>query len=121
MEIFGYFALAVTAVFSAAALKKYAPETSLVIAVTASAALLIKILSGISPVISEINGLVSVSGVNAGYVPVLMKTIGICFVCQFTADACRDAGQSSLASKTELAARIAVIVISGNITFSLMP
>ena len=112
MEIFGYFALAVTAVFSAAALKKYAPETSLVIAVTASAALLIKILSGISPVISEINGLVSVSGVNAGYVPVLMKTIGICFVCQFTADACRDAGQSSLASKTELAARIAVIVIS---------
>ena len=41
-----------------------------------------------------------------------MKTIGVCFVCQFTADACRDAGQSSLASKTELAARIAVIVIS---------
>ena len=39
MEIFGYFALAVTAVFSAAALKKYAPETSLVIAVAASAAL----------------------------------------------------------------------------------
>lgn len=112
MEIFGYFALAVTAAFCAVALKKYAPETSVVIAVAASAALLVKILSGISPVITEINELVSVSGVSTGYVPVLMKTIGICFVCQFTADACRDAGQNSLASKTELAARVAVIIIS---------
>lgn len=112
MEIFGYFALAVTAAFCAVALKKYAPETSAVIAVAASAALLVKILSGISPVITEINELVSVSGVSTGYVPVLMKTIGICFVCQFTADACRDAGQNSLASKTELAARVAVIIIS---------
>ncbi len=112
MEIFGYFALAVTAAFCAVALKKYAPETSVVIAVAASAALLVKILSGISPIINEINELVSVSGVSTGYVPVLMKTIGICFVCQFTADACRDAGQNSLASKTELAARVAVIIIS---------
>lgn len=112
MEIFGYFALAVTAAFCAVALKKYAPETSVVIAVAASAALLVKILSGISPVITEINELVSVSGVSTGYVPVLMKTIGICFVCQFTADSCRDAGQNSLASKTELAARVAVIIIS---------
>jgi len=112
MEIFGYFALAVTAAFCAVALKKYAPETSAVIAVAASAALLVKILSGISPVITEINELVSVSGVSTGYVPALMKTIGICFVCQFTADACRDAGQNSLASKTELAARVAVIIIS---------
>lgn len=112
MEIFGYFALAVTAAFCAVALKKYVPETSAVIAVAASAALLVKILSGISPVITEINELVSVSGVSTGYVPVLMKTIGICFVCQFTADACRDAGQNSLASKTELAARVAVIIIS---------
>lgn len=112
MEIFGYFALVITAAFSSIALKKYAPETSVVIAVSASAVLLVRILSGISPVISEINELVSVSGVSTGYVPVLMKTIGICFVCQFTADACRDAGQNSLASKTELAARIAVIIIS---------
>lgn len=112
MEIFGYFALAVTAAFCAVALKKYAPETSVVIAVVASAALLVKILSGVSPVINEINELVSVSGISTGYVPVLMKTIGICFVCQFTADSCRDAGQNSLASKTELAARVAVIIIS---------
>ncbi|MBQ1659363.1 MAG: stage III sporulation protein AD [Clostridia bacterium] len=112
MEIFGYFALAVTAAFCAVALKKYAPETSVIIAVAASAALLVNILSGVSPVINEINELVSVSGISTGYVPVLMKTIGICFVCQFTADACRDAGQNSLASKTELAARVAVIIIS---------
>ncbi len=112
MELTGFFALAIAAAFCALSLKKYAPETSVVIAVAASAVLLIQILSRITPIINEINTFVSAAGIDSSYGIILIKTVGICFVCQFVSDACRDAGQASLASKVELASKISIIVIS---------
>lgn len=112
MELTGLFALAISAAFGAIALKKYAPETSVVIAVTASAVLLIQILSRITPIIDEINSFISSAGIDGSYGIILLKTVGICFVCQFVSDACRDAGQASIASKVELASKISIIIIS---------
>ena len=41
---------------------------------------------------------------------ILLKSLGICLVTQFASDACKDAGESSMAGKVELAGKIAVIV-----------
>ncbi len=112
MELFGTLALAMTAAFSAVALKKYAPETSVVIVVAAAAAILLSVLSQITPIIHELNSLLSKAQLNASYGEVLLKTIGICLVCQFTSDACRDAGQSAIASKVELAAKTTIVILS---------
>ena len=46
------------------------------------------------------------------YVLVLFKALGICYLTQFAADSCRDAGESALAVKAEIAGRIAVLLIS---------
>ncbi|MFR5069076.1 MAG: SpoIIIAC/SpoIIIAD family protein [Eubacteriales bacterium] len=40
------------------------------------------------------------------------QNIGHLFLAQFAADACRDAGESSLASKVELAGKVAVILMA---------
>ena len=40
----------------------------------------------------------------------LIKTVGICALAGFTSDACRDTGNSSLASKVEFAARITIVI-----------
>ena len=42
----------------------------------------------------------------------MFKTLGICFLAQFAADSCRDAGESALASKVELAGKISILVLS---------
>lgn len=104
--------LAVAAAFCAVALKKYAPEISAAIAVAAGGVILLSVLMQAAPVIDEINSFMSDAGIDGTYGAALIKTIGICFIGQFTADACRDAGQSSLASKVELAAKVTVTVIS---------
>ena len=105
-------ALAVAAAFGAAAIKKYTPETSAALAVSAGAVILISLLTKVSPIISDIGSYLSRAGISGTYGTVLIKAIGICFLCQFTADACRDAGQNSLASKVELASKISVILIA---------
>lgn len=110
MDIFGIMALAAAAAFSAAAIKKHTPEISAALAVSAGAVILILLLTNISPIISGIGSYLSRAGMDGTYGTVLIKTVGICFLCQFTSDACRDAGQSSLASKVELASKISVIL-----------
>ena len=41
-----------------------------------------------------------------------MKTLGICFLTQFAVDSCKDAGESALASKVELAGKVTVVVMA---------
>ena len=112
MSIFGIAALAMVAAFCAVALKKYSPEISIVIAIAAGAILLVSILSRTMPVVRSLQQLTDSIGLDPQYGVVLMKTIGICFLCQFTSDACKDAGQNALAAKVELAAKIAVLLLA---------
>ena len=42
----------------------------------------------------------------------VLKSLGICYITSFSADMCKDFGQTSLAGKIELAGKIAVVVIS---------
>ena len=104
--------MAAAAAFASLALKKYAPEISAVLSVAAGAVILISVLHRMSPVVSQITQLSDKAGLSSAYGRVLIKTIGICFLCRFTADTCRDSGQSALASKVELAGKISVLLIA---------
>lgn len=104
--------LALAAALCAVALKKHTPETAVVLAVLSGALVLLTVLSKLSPLIGTLQRLMSATSLPAACGEILLKTIGICFLCQFTADACRDAGQAGLASKVELAAKLAVILLA---------
>ncbi len=112
MEILTVCGIAVTGAFAALALKKYSPETSAMIAVAAGVMIFLSVLTQISPFFRELNELINKAGVDSSYGVILIKTIGICAVCQFTSDCCRDNGQNSLASRVELAGRLSILIIS---------
>ena len=103
--------LALAAAFCAVALKKYAPETSAVIAVAAAALIALYVLGEFSPLSETIRSLSEGTGIQSA-ASVLIKTVGICALAGFTSDACRDTGNSSLASKVEFAAKLSTILIS---------
>lgn len=44
------------------------------------------------------------TGLTGDYAAVLFKAVGICLLTQLAGDVCRDSGESSIGSKTELAA-----------------
>lgn len=102
--------IALTAALAAAALRKYSPETSAVIAIAGGAMIFLSVLLQAVPVFSEITALSGKSGLDGNYAVILIKTAGICALCSFTADCCRDNGQQSLASRVELGARITIIL-----------
>lgn len=49
---------------------------------------------------------------NLNYIGILLKLIGIAYVCEFASGLCRDAGYQAVAVQVEMAGRVAMMIIS---------
>ena len=112
MNIIGIVGTALIAAIFAVTLKRYNQEYAVIISIIAGVVILVEILRNISPAVREITTLLSGVGLTQEDGLILFKTLGICFLAQFAADSCRDAGESALASKVELAGKISILVLS---------
>lgn len=112
MEIVALCGIAVLAAVFSVMLKKYIPEYSFLISLGAGVLILLLILSKITPAVSQIKNLLSVTGLSSEYGSILFKSLGVCFLTQFAADSCRDSGEGSMASKVELAGKVMIVLIS---------
>ena len=104
--------VAVVGAIFAVTLKKHNPEYSMLISLCAGVLMLYLLLTRITPAVSQIRTLLSATGLSSDYGAILFKALGICFLTQFAADSCRDAGESAVASKIELGAKAAMIVMA---------
>ncbi|MCI1955498.1 MAG: stage III sporulation protein AD [Oscillospiraceae bacterium] len=112
MNIVGIAGIAVIAAILAAMMRRYHQEYAVVISIMAGIVILFEIFLNISPAIRQISTLLSSAGLTADYALILFKTLGICFLAQFAADSCRDAGENALASQVELAGKIAIVILA---------
>ena len=93
-------------------LRKYHAEYSIIISLAAGILVLAIVLSRISPAITQIQSLLTATKLSSEYGLILFKALGICFLTQFASDSCRDAGENALASKIELAGKIAIVILA---------
>ena len=112
MNIIAIAGVAIFAAILAAMLKRYHQEYSIILSIAAGVIILFEMFANISPAIKQISTLLSSAGLSSEYAAILFKALGICFLAQFAADSCRDAGESALASKVELAGKIAIVILS---------
>lgn len=54
------------------------------------------------------------------YFPIILKVLGIAYITEFTVALCQDAGEKSIASKVELAGKIAIFFASIPVFTSLL-
>ena len=101
--------LAVVAVALGTMLKQKSPEYTLFISLTAGILILGMIVAAAVPLFERMQALFAQTGAKAEYVQVLFKSLGLCFITQI---ACRDLGESAIASKVEAAGKISVLLIS---------
>ena len=70
------------------------------------------ILIYISPIAETIYVLYEKAGADDEYLTILFKALGICYITQFAGDICRDCGENTLAVQTELAGKIALMLLA---------
>ena len=93
-------------------LKKYSPEYSMLMIIMNGIFLIFNILKMLNPVLSEIKRLSENLGIFSEHIFILLKVLAISFLTQFSSDTCIDAGQTSLASKIELAGKVLILEAS---------
>lgn len=93
-------------------LKKYSPEYSMLMIIMTGIFLIFNILQMISPILSEIKKLSKNFGTFQDHIFTLLKVLAIAFLTQFSSDTCIDTGQTSLASKIELAGKVLILSVS---------
>ncbi|NLW01829.1 MAG: stage III sporulation protein AD [Clostridiaceae bacterium] len=96
------------------------PEMGMLIGLAFGALALVLVAGKASAVIKLINDSVDKSGIDAKLIVPVLKVTGMAYVTQFAVDACRDAGQNSIASKIEIAGKIMMLAVAAPIATALI-
>lgn len=112
MEVIKIVGVSVFAVIMIIILKNYRPEMALVLSIITGIGIMLYAISKMSSVINVLNDLVSKSGVNTDFLLIIIKVIGIAYIVEFGKNVCIDAGQSSIATKLEMAGKVVIVVLT---------
>ena len=91
-------------------LGQYRPEFRMLVTAAVTLLLMAMVLEQLSPVLEQLRSTMELTGLTGDYAAVLCKAVGICLLTQLAGDVCRDSGESSIASKIELAGRAAILL-----------
>lgn len=119
-DIFKIVAFAIISVVLILLLKEQKPEIALLLTIVSSIILLIFGLNKVSSVFELLNDLASKSGINSEFLKIILKVTIIAYIVEFGKNICIDAGQSSIATKLEMAGKVIIVVLSLPIISSLV-
>lgn len=120
VDIIQVIGLAIIATVIIAVIKAQRPEIAIQISIAAGIIVFTMILGKISAVIELLNSFARKINIDTIYISTLLKIVGIAYIAEFGAEVCKDAGESAIASKVELAGKVMIIVLAVPILTSLM-
>ena len=93
----------------AAMIRVYKPEIMIPFLLAAGAVLLLSVMEELTGAFTEVREAFTHYGLNTAYIAVAIKVIAIAYLVQFGANMCRDANESALAGKVEMAGRVLIL------------
>ena len=105
-------ALAVVIALLAVVVRQYKSEYGMAVGGAGGILLLLLVIAQMSGLFDSLSDMIDRVGIRQEWLTLLLKALGICYLTQFASDCCRDAGETALASKAELAGRVAVVLLA---------
>ena len=100
MDIIQVVGIALITTFLVITIKEQNSALALLLAIFAGVAIFLSLLGEIAKVIRLLEHLANKADINTIYLQTILKIIGIAYIAEFGAQISRDAGQSSMASKS---------------------
>ena len=95
-----------------ALLKKYSGEQAILLTVAVVAIVVIRCIAVAAPLIRVLGRLFDRTGLERSYIEILLRTAAAAIVTRICADLCRDGGSQTLATLTELAGTVGIMLIA---------
>ncbi|MGN0394548.1 MAG: stage III sporulation protein AD [Coprococcus sp.] len=92
-------------------LNKVNPEYSTLLSIGACLLIIFFVIDKLTGVFGYISKITSYINIDIMYIEIIMKMIGIAYICEFAANICKDAGYSAVASQIEMAGKVSMIAL----------
>ncbi|MBQ9200469.1 MAG: stage III sporulation protein AD [Lachnospiraceae bacterium] len=112
MNIGALMSLIVIAVILALSLKNKSPEISSIISLSLCIAIIAVCVERIRLIIGRIKNISLNVDIDKTYILILLKLIGVAYICEFAAGISKDAGYGAVASQIELLGKLTMLMIS---------
>ncbi|MGN0172789.1 MAG: SpoIIIAC/SpoIIIAD family protein [Acutalibacteraceae bacterium] len=110
MTVWTVLGVTVAAAFLAMLLRQKNPEQASAVTLIGGAVMFAAAIGVGVPAFSRIGELLQAVSIGKSYSGVLLKALGICLLTQTASDVCRDAGETALAGKAELAGKVLLLL-----------
>lgn len=108
MEIFRIVALGAAGTVLAVTLKKESPQLSMAVSIITGIIIFLQLLGYFSDIISQLYQMTALSGIKAEYISIILKVTGIAYITQIGSEICKDAGESAIGTKIEIAGKVLI-------------
>ncbi len=112
MEVLKIAALAFCAVILIVLVKNYKPELGMLTALACSLLILYFLIDSLKYAVAYISNLYNGLETGKTYFPIIIKVLAIAYITEFTSQLCKDAGETSIASKVELGGKIIIFCVA---------
>lgn len=112
MELLKVVLLGIIISIMAVFLKSIKSEYSVLCVIVGSIILIVYIINALTDVFAFFGTVVDKTGVDKDLFGVLLKIIGVGYLVEFSAGICADTGNSSIASKVQIAGKILIFLLS---------
>ena len=119
-EIIKIGAFGIVGVLLALQFKSHKPEYSLYIGLALSILIFGFVVGQIETVMGQLGSLKQYLGESQNYLGILLKVIGITYICEFSAGICKDAGFSSVSDQIEILGKLSVMFAGLPILFAVV-
>lgn len=112
MDFYSIAGLAVITAALAVILRQYKPEYAMLVALCGGIIILFIVIIEIGQIYKFAEDVLSKMNVSVSGFEILFKALGVAYISQLSSDICKDANETALASKIELAGRVTIVIMA---------
>lgn len=101
-------------------IKQHRPELAVALPMLGAVAIILCIAPYLKGILTMFEDMANRVGLESRYLHMVIKIIGVAYLCQFASELCKDAGEGSMASKIELAGKVMILTLSMPVIYRLL-
>lgn len=120
MEIVQVVGLAIVSVVLLLVVRQQRPEIAVLLALVVGLAVFFLVAQRLVAILDFLRDLASRARVDSLYLNTILKIVGIAYIAEIGAQVCRDAEDTTIASKVELAGKVLILVLAMPIVMAIL-
>lgn len=88
------------------------PELAMMVGLAGGVLILLQVLPYIANIVQAIEEVAQLAGIEIQYIGIVLKATGIAVLITVCSAVCKDAGQTAIAAKLEIAGRVVILMLS---------